>query len=328
MRTESGQAASLESIRAGVDSLRAHQDEIARRIPSHIPGAVPDPSATGHLTYQAGLLAAVNAVLSMASDFERENASELSRNSDDRRALVHRLLVGATADASRLEYRLDGCWHTCMIAVGGAAERTVAAVASALDSLLLSIPQSETHVWAWLGGARRTTPRDIENVPLDFTRGGLTLAISEPRRDRDGWRLAYRQAQAALRVALIEQRECVQYADVALLAPFLVDIDMARSFIHIYLEPLNGMRDGGAIARETLRAYFAAGGLYKVAACGLGLHRHTVRRRIAAIERKLGYPPLSRHIEIGLALRLEASIENWPARTMVELASEFDMAPS
>jgi len=266
-------------------------------------------------------------VAAVAAEFERENAPH-SLRPDERTELVRRLLVGVTADASQLDYQLDGSWHICMIAIGATAERAVTAVANALDRSLLSVPLSKTHVWAWLGGSRRLPPTEIARVPLGGARSGLTLAISEPSRNHEGWRLAHRQAQAALRIALIEQRSLLRYADVALLAPFLVDVAMSHAFVHTYLGPLNRMRDHGKTARETLRAYFAAGGLYKVAADALGLHRHTVKRRIEAVERELGYPPLSRHLEIGLALRLEGFLEHCSSQMSLDaLASRVTVVP-
>jgi hypothetical protein len=67
-RTENGQATALESVRAVVDRLRARHDEIARAIYHRIREAVPDSVGARDPTYQAGVLAAVNAVLSYSLD--------------------------------------------------------------------------------------------------------------------------------------------------------------------------------------------------------------------------------------------------------------------
>jgi len=66
--TENGQATALESVRAVVDRLRARHDEIAQAIYDRIREAVPDSVGARDPTYQAGVLAAVNAVLSYSLD--------------------------------------------------------------------------------------------------------------------------------------------------------------------------------------------------------------------------------------------------------------------
>jgi hypothetical protein len=63
-RPENGHASTDESIRTLVDRLRARHDEIARAIYDRIREVVPDSAGGRDLTYQAGVLAAVNAVLS------------------------------------------------------------------------------------------------------------------------------------------------------------------------------------------------------------------------------------------------------------------------
>jgi hypothetical protein len=62
-RTEHGRARSIEGIRAVVGRLRARRDEIAQAIYVHIQEAVPDTVGGRDPTYQAGVRAAVTAVL-------------------------------------------------------------------------------------------------------------------------------------------------------------------------------------------------------------------------------------------------------------------------
>ena len=72
----------------------------------------------------------------------------------------------------------------------------------------------------------------------------------------------------------------------------------------IYLAPLGGEKDG-AVARKTLRAYFAAGRNAATAAAALGVDRHTVERRLHSIETRLGRLLHTCHAELEVALRLE-----------------------
>jgi DNA-binding PucR family transcriptional regulator len=68
------------------------------------------------------------------------------------------------------------------------------------------------------------------------------------------------------------------------------------------------MRDGGAMARVTLRAYFDAGCQNGAAALQLGIDRSTLARRLSRIERQLGYPPSYRQGELQTALLVEARL--------------------
>lgn len=68
MRAENGQARSLGSVRAVVGRLRARHAEIARAIYDRIREAVPDSVGARDAAYQAGVIAAVDAVLSYSFD--------------------------------------------------------------------------------------------------------------------------------------------------------------------------------------------------------------------------------------------------------------------
>jgi DNA-binding PucR family transcriptional regulator len=72
----------------------------------------------------------------------------------------------------------------------------------------------------------------------------------------------------------------------------------------IYLSPLNGHKDG-AVSRDTLRAYLAAGCRAASAAGALKVDRHTVERRLTAIESRLGRSVHVCRAELEVALRLE-----------------------
>jgi len=232
---------------------------------------------------------------------------------------VERLLAGVSLDSSRLKYRMDGVWHLCMFAVGDASRRAVGTLAAALNCELLNVPQSESLMLAWFGGFRPIAAADLERVSLGPARQGVILAASEPCRNFEGWRRTYRQAQAALRIALLEQKQITLYSEVAWLTPWIADPALARDLIAIYLGPLNNMRDGGVSARETLRAYFHADGQLEVAAKALEVHRHTLTRRLDTIERQLGYPPHERHAGLALAMRLEVLLASLSSAEMGEL---------
>ena len=84
----------------------------------------------------------------------------------------------------------------------------------------------------------------------------------------------------------------------------LQDDLLATSLHQLYLEPLEGERDGGKVARETLRAYFAAERNVSSAAAALGVNRNTVTSRLRAIEATVGRSLAFCGSELEAALRL------------------------
>jgi hypothetical protein len=215
---------------------------------------------------------------------------------------VKRLLDGGAAGDSELDYKFDA-WHLGVIAVGTGAAQAVGELAVGLDRRLLSVPQGERSVWAWLGG-----PRSFDMTALQ--RGlsaGVSFAVGEPARGLDGWRLTHRQAQAALVVALRRNGippTLTRYADVALLASALKDEMLASTLTGVYISPLEDSRDSGPVLRETLRAYLAAERSVSSAAARLGVVRKTVENRLRAIEEKIGRTlhPCPPELEIALEL--------------------------
>ena len=90
-----------------------------------------------------------------------------------------------------------------------------------------------------------------------------------------------------------------------MLASITRDDLVTTSLRQLYLAPLEGARDGGKIARETLRAYFGAERNTSSTAAALGVDRRTVRNRIRAIEGLLGRPLTGSVADLEIALRLD-----------------------
>ena len=235
----------------------------------------------------------------------QDEVERMAHSPELRRAKrVHRLLAGGHLDAAELGYELDA-WHLGVVAMGASATETVRGLAAGLGCELLSVSASQETVWAWFGSQRRLANADVERLLSVRKPAGVSLAIGEPGKGLDGWRLTHREAQAAMRIALRRPQRLTRFGDVALLAAVLRDKDFARALLEIYLSPLEGQRDGGAVSRETLRAYFAAGCNAATAAAALGRARHTVERRLHAIEQKLGRLLHTCHAELEVALLLE-----------------------
>src|SRR6202041_2898892 len=102
----------------------------------------------------------------------------------------------------------------------------------------LAVAQGEGTVWAWLSGRGALERREVEGAlssgPLPR---GASIAIGEPARGLEGWRLTPSQAQRALAVALREPRRVTWHIDVALLAAAIKDDTLASSLLAAYLQP-------------------------------------------------------------------------------------------
>jgi hypothetical protein len=259
-----------------------------------------DESLKSLMRTMAGLF---DQLLRAVSEEHRREAGNRSRMNERCVRRVERLLDGEPLDTMGLEYDFEH-FHVAAVAMGGDDSEAIAALARDLDTSLLLVQPAEGITWFWLGSRRRIDPAEAKRKaePL-WTRG--SLAIGECAGGLAGWRLSHSQAKAALRVAGRVPEPVVRYAGVALLATALQDEVLATSLRQIYLAPLERQRGGGAAARTTLRAYFAAERQISSAAAALGLDRNTVSRRLRQVERLIGSPLARCAAELETALRLE-----------------------
>lgn len=244
-------------------------------------------------------------VVAVMGEYTRERGQPIppERRQTDQ---VKKLLAGEPVAPGELAYELDD-WHIGAVARGENAAVVLRGVAQAADRrLLLACSDGET-VWAWFGGRHRVGAEEITRRALAGRRAGLLLALGEPARGVEGWRLTHRQASAAMRVVRRGTGGIVRYADVGLLASISQDAVLASSLRQLYLAPLSGGRDGGATLKQTLGAYFRAGRNISSAASALGVSRQTVGSRLRVVEEKLGRTLESCGAEVEVALRLEGS---------------------
>jgi PucR C-terminal helix-turn-helix domain/GGDEF-like domain len=234
------------------------------------------------------------------SELERTRRSPVQRLA----ARVQRLLDGGTVATEDLGYELDA-WHVGVIVSGADGELAARALAAGLGCQALIIPRGEGIVWAWLGRRRPPQPVDPDRLQAIGVPERASLAIGEPRRGLSGWRLTHREAQAAFEVMLRRPQRLTRSSDVLLLAAVLRDEALAKSLRETYLVPLDCQGSSGAVLRETLRAYFAAGFNAATAAAALEVDRHTVQRRLRKVEQTLDRLLHRCHAELEVALRLE-----------------------
>jgi DNA-binding PucR family transcriptional regulator len=167
------------------------------------------------------------------------------------------------------------------------------------------VPRGQDSAWAWLGGQRRLAVDDVERYLAAGVLGEVKLAVGEPRRGLEGWRLTHHEARAAQQVMLRRPRPLTRASDVILLAAVLRDELLAKSLRQTYLAPLDDQGDAGVGLRETLRAYIDAGFNAATAAAALGVDRHTVQRRLRKTEEALGRLLHTCHAELEVALVVE-----------------------
>lgn len=219
------------------------------------------------------------------------------------RTIEHLLDGGDPGPAPELRYDFDGS-HVALLAAGPGVNEFLQALAASLDRVLLfAAAPGQPAAWAWLGGRR---PLEMDDLLAELAArhpAEVLLTVGEPGEGLTGWRLSHRQARAAWPIARHGRYAVARYADVALLASVLQDQLLVDSLQTLYLEPLEGGRDGGETLRETLRAYFAAERSAASASAALGVSRQTVGKRLRAIEYRLGRP-LG-----GCAAALEAALQ-------------------
>jgi hypothetical protein len=248
--------------------------------------------------------AALDHLLAVVSEEYSREVQERPGTTEERRAeRVERLLAGELLDTSELAYEFE-CTHLAVIAWGEGTQEALKDLATAFGSRLLTVPRSEEALWAWLGSREPLEMCALHRYASESWPEGVKVAIGEQGLGLAGWRLSHRQAKAALPVAMRSPEPFVRYVDVALLAVVLQDELLATTLRRLYLEPLQAERDGGEVAIETLRAYFAAGRNVSSAAVGLGVSRQAVGSRLRVVEDRLGRQLDTCAAELEVALRL------------------------
>ncbi|MET0557347.1 MAG: helix-turn-helix domain-containing protein [Solirubrobacterales bacterium] len=265
---------------------------------------VPSGSLRRLLASQATLFDRLLAAVSEEHGREMENRP--STAAARRRECVKQLLAGALVDHSELAYDLEA-HHLAIVAKGDGGEELIRGLAARLERSLLAVRREEEPVWAcWLGGRDRLAAERATRMLAGEVPPGAFVVIGEPGEGLAGWRFSHRQAKAALPVAERSGQAVVRYGEVALLASMLGDDLLASSLRQLYLNPLEDARDGGKVARETLRAYFASERNVSSTAAALGVDRRTVTNRIRAIEELLGRSLQTVATDLEIALRLDA----------------------
>jgi hypothetical protein len=265
---------------------------------AEVPNAALRPLLAAQATLGDRLIAAVSA------EHAREAKSRPRSAAERRRESVKALLAGELVDRSDLGYDLDA-HHLALIAKGEGAEELMQGLAKTLDRRLLAVQREEEPILAcWLGGTRPLAAAEALRALAASVPERVVVTVGEPGEGLAGWRRSHRQAKAALAAAERGGRSVLRYADAAVLASVLRDDLLASSLRDLYLAPLERARDGGKVARETLRAYFEAERNISSTAAALGVDRRTVRNRLRAIEELIERPLRGSLADLEIALQL------------------------
>jgi hypothetical protein len=218
---------------------------------------------------------------------------------------VEQLLRGEMVDTTDIYYDFDAI-HIGVVVTGSVEAEAIRDLAKSLNRRALVVQRREDTLWAWFGGRQGFDTRELDRaVSAKEWSAQVSLTIGEPGSGLAGWRLTHQQAQAALPIARRSSKPVRRYAEMALLSSMARDDLLVSSLHQLYLAPLEKERDRGKTLRDTLRAYFAAERNVSSAAIALGVKRHTVTRRLRAIEEKLGQPLSVCATEVDAALKLE-----------------------
>jgi hypothetical protein len=234
-------------------------------------------------------------------ELERRGRSSAERFAD---RVLQLLSDDDLESPSDLNYDFE-IWHVGLILVGRGADAAARALAERLGYRLLHIERDHETVWAWLGSMQQPVISKLKLSLRDNLPVKVSLAVGEPRWGLGGWRLTHREAQVALQAMLRKPQRFTQGREVALLVGVMRDETLVRSLVDTYLAPLGRNGNSGRKLRETVRAYFSAGGNAAAAGAALGVERHTVQRRIRTIEQILGQPLHTCWAELHVALQLD-----------------------
>jgi hypothetical protein len=199
------------------------------------------------------------------------------------------LALWRTDDPPPAEHPLDGL------------ERLAQAIAAALGAgRALTLPAGSTTLWAWIGSGaldRAAEAAETARGPAE------AVALGGPAAGAAGLRDAHRDAREARRVArLAGDAAVVRHDEVEIAALVSADPDGLRRFVARTLGPLAEDAPGPARLRDSLGAWFAAGGNARVAAEALGTHKNTVLYRVRRAEDLLGRPLGTGALDVQVAL--------------------------
>jgi hypothetical protein len=190
-------------------------------------------------------------------------------------------LLHPSTDASPPRWLVVAGRRTAVRADGSASSTPVhlAALGTALGTAYLEVDHDSLHAVIPVHGSGQGAEKDFP----DAVRLGWTLGVSAPA-DTADLRAGAAQAERALQRALSVGRPTARHARTQTGVHSLVDSEEAGAQARHLLGPVLAAGPPGADALlGTLHGWLAAHGSWDRAATALGVHRNTVRQRIARV---------------------------------------------
>jgi hypothetical protein len=309
----------LDSLRATRTAVLAYAVEVIRSGQRHAPEIPAPVLASARLAARSGV--ALDAVLrrysagnTLCADILLEEAERAEVPPSDLRRLLHRqaTLSDRLLEAVSEEYTREAQsrptttaeWRREYIKALLSGRQPSGEVELGYDLGGEHLALMAKAWTCWLGGRSTLEPEEVLRALEGRLSDSTVVTLGEPGAGITGWRLSYRQAKAALPIAERKGQSVLRYAEVAVLASLLRDDLGTTSLRRLYLEPLENTRDGGKVARETLRAYFATERNVSSTAAALGVDRRTVANRLRAVEELYGRPLHAFATDLETALQL------------------------
>lgn len=267
----------------------------------------------------------LDGVLTPLIDRLVQTSAERDRSQDHLRNSVLRQAVAGTTDLelTHAEAVLGLSLADEHLAFALAADRAhdvdelVASAQRACGAATAIAYRHQDRTWVvWLTARDGFAPRQLARLRSVLRGTGRPVALGEPRAGLHGLGATGRDALEAARLQKLighDAASLVSYADVRLESLFLSEPDRAARFVRDELGALADSDTGLRGLRDTTFVWLTTGSFVSAAAA-LGVHEHTVRRRIARAERLLEGPLSARRTELLVALRLKRILDGTPAR--------------
>jgi len=261
----------------------------------------------------------LNAVVGqLLRHYEATREAWLGQVIAQRSALVRALLDGAELEldavSRKLGFELDRPLVACVLwserepdPDGGALERlqelAAGVAAAAGGGRALAVPAGTSILWMWCSAGSEDALERAAAAAESLRRPGEGVALGRPGAGLDGFRASHAEAVDARRVAgLAGRSEVVRHDEVAVVALLSSDPARLAAFVARTLGPLACGDQATARLRESLGAWYAAGGNARLAAERMGAHKNTILYRVRRAEELLGRDLRAGAIDVPLAL--------------------------
>jgi hypothetical protein len=177
------------------------------------------------------------------------------------------------------------------------AVRTWATAATGRRPLLVAV--DGRMVWGWVEG---TAPPVWSAAPPPLRQ--LRVAVGQPGRGLEGFRLSHREATLARGLADRLTGPELRYSELATVALLREDPDLRSRYVESALGDLARVGARESVLRATVRAHLRAGENVRAVARELHLHRNTVQQRLDQAEQLRGRPLAEDRLTLAVALEM------------------------